>query len=87
MLEVEERAASFSESAWSSCGKPRNASGWPKRCKLARAVLRKDGSKRLELAQLLGQRGVVRTCSGFISSGRTWWCSATSVRCEASRAA
>ena len=36
-------------------------SGWPKRCKLARAFLWEYSYKRLKLAQLLGQLGVFLT--------------------------
>ena len=39
----------------------REAFGWPKRCKLARAFLRKQSYKRLKLAQLLGRLGVFLT--------------------------
>jgi hypothetical protein len=43
----------------------REVSGWPNRCKLelAHAFLWKYGCKRLKLAQLLGQLGVLLTCS------------------------
>jgi hypothetical protein len=39
----------------------REVSGWPKRCKLARAFLWGYSYKRLKLAQLLGQLGVFLT--------------------------
>jgi hypothetical protein len=39
----------------------RKVLGWPKRCKLARALLRESSYKRLELAQLLGQLGAFLT--------------------------
>ena len=35
--------------------------GWPKRCKLAHAFLWEYSYKRLKLAQLLGQLGIVLT--------------------------
>jgi hypothetical protein len=39
----------------------RKVSGWPKRCKLAHALLWEYSYKGLELAQLLGQLGVFLT--------------------------
>ena len=36
--------------------------GWPKRCKMAHALLWEHSDKRLKLAQLLGQLGVFLTC-------------------------
>ena len=43
----------------------RGVSGWPKRCESARALLWEHSNKRLQLAQLLGQRGVSLTHSGL----------------------
>jgi hypothetical protein len=39
----------------------REVSGWPERCKLARAFLWECSDEMLELAQLLGRRGVFLT--------------------------
>ena len=37
--------------------------GWPRRCKLAHALLWEHSYKRLQLAQLLGRHGVFLTCA------------------------
>ena len=44
--------------------------GWPKRCKLAHAILWEHSYKRLKLAQLLGQLGVFLT---WIAVGGPVW--------------
>jgi hypothetical protein len=40
--------------------------GWPKRCKLARAFLWEYSDKRLKLAQLQGQFGVLFTLTKIV---------------------
>ena len=48
--------------------------GWPKRCKLAHAILREYCYERPKLAQLLGQLGVFLTHRGARAArpGATW---------------
>jgi hypothetical protein len=43
--------------------------GWPKRCKLAQALLWEDSHKKLKLAQLLGRLGVFLTLLAHSATG------------------
>ena len=55
-------------------------SGWPKRCKLARSLLREYSYKRRQLAhELLGQLGVFLTLVPWGVGARHYWPSQTLV--------
>ena len=47
--------------------------GWPKRCKLARSFLWEYSDKRLQLAQLLGQLGVLFTLTKIVQGWPKLW--------------